>query len=117
VAISARGKQLLSIIVNDFGDINIDAALISQFSSDTLELTNGCICCTIGETLADTLFTILDRPVQPELIVIETSGVSDPATVAAYTHIAGLTNAGILVLVDSLNAISIISTSALEEDI
>lgn len=109
------GLRNAAIIVNDFGDINIDAALISQFSSDTLELTNGCICCTIGETLADTLFTILDRPVQPELIVIETSGVSDPATVAAYTHIAGLTNAGILVLVDALNAISISQQALLKK--
>lgn len=110
-----NGLANAAIIVNDFGDINIDAALISQYSSDTLELTNGCICCTIGETLADTLFTILDRPVQPELIVIETSGVSDPATVAAYTHMAGLTNAGILVLVDALNAMSIFKQALLKK--
>ena len=101
------GLKNAAIIVNDFGDINIDAALISQYSSDTLELTNGCICCSIGESLADTFFSILDRPQLPELIVIETSGVSDPAAVAAYGHIKGLTNAGILVLVDAVQAVSI----------
>lgn len=99
-----NGLRNAAIIVNDFGDINIDAALISQYSTDTVELTNGCICCSIGESLADTLFSILDRPQLPELIVIETSGVSDPASVAAYTHMKGLTNAGILVLVDSTEA-------------
>lgn len=102
-----NGLSNAVIIVNDFGDINIDVALISQFSSDTLELTNGCICCSIGDSLADTLFSILDRPRLPELIVIETSGVSDPASVAAFTHIKGLTNAGILVLVDAVQAVAI----------
>lgn len=99
-----NGLSNAAIIVNDFGDINIDAALISQYSSDTLELTNGCICCSIGESLADTLFSILDRPRLPELIIIETSGVSDPASVAAFTHMKGLTSAGILVLVDATEA-------------
>jgi G3E family GTPase len=102
-----NGLSNAAIIVNDFGDINIDAALISQYSSDTLELTNGCICCSIGESLADTFFAILDRPRLPELIVVETSGVSDPSAVAAYGYIKGLTNAGILVLVDALQAVSI----------
>lgn len=106
-----NGLSNAAIIVNDFGDINIDIALISQFSSDTLELTNGCICCSIGDSLADTLFTVLDRPRLPELIVIETSGVSDPASVAAFTHIRGLTNAGILVLVDAVQAVSIFENS------
>lgn len=101
-----NGLRNAAIIVNDFGDINIDAALISQYSTDTVELTNGCICCSIGESLADTFFSILDRPQLPELIVIETSGVSDPSSVAAYTHIKGLTNAGILVLVDSTEAVN-----------
>lgn len=100
-----NGLSNAAIIVNDFGDINIDAALISQYSSDTLELTNGCICCSIGESLADTFFSILDRPQLPELIVIETSGVSDPASVAAYGYIKGLTNAGVLVLVDTTQAV------------
>jgi G3E family GTPase len=101
-----NGLSNAAIIVNDFGDINIDAALISQYSSDMLELTNGCICCSIGESLADTFFAILDRPQVPELIVVETSGVSDPSAVAAYGYIKGLTNAGILVLVDAQQAVS-----------
>ena len=100
-----NGLRNAAIIVNDFGDINIDVALISQYSSDTLELTNGCICCSIGDSLADTLFSILDRPQLPDVIIIETSGASDPASVAAYTNLKGLTNAGIVVLVDAVQAV------------
>lgn len=110
-----NGLSNAAIIVNDFGDINVDAALISQYSSDTLELTNGCICCSIGNSLADTLFSILDRPRRPDVIVIETSGVSDPSAVAAYTHIKGLTSAGIVVLVDALHATSTFSQPLLRK--
>lgn len=100
------GLRNAAIIVNDFGSINIDASLISEFSSDTIELTNGCICCSVGESLADTFFSILDRPQRPELIVVETSGVADPQSIAAYTHMKGLTNAGVFVLVDAEQAVS-----------
>lgn len=98
------GLRDAAIIVNDFGSINIDASLISAQHGDTLELTNGCVCCSVGNSLADTLFTILDRPHPPTQIVIEASGVADPASVAAFCHLQGLHLAGILVLVDTLNA-------------
>lgn len=111
------GLTNAAIIVNDFGDVNIDAQLIRQFSSDTLELTNGCVCCSIGESLADTLFMILDRPIRPEVIVIETSGVSDPAAVAAFTHMNELSLAGILVLVDASQLESTYSQNMLRKTI
>lgn len=99
------GLHNAAIIVNDFGEINIDASIISAHHGDTLELTNGCVCCSIGTSLADTLFTILDRPQLPDLILIEASGVADPASVAAFTHLQGLVLAGILVMVDAVNAL------------
>jgi G3E family GTPase len=100
-----RGLQNAAIIVNDFGEINIDASIISARHGDTLELSNGCVCCSIGTSLADTLFTVLDRPTPPEMIIIEASGVADPGAVAAFTHLQGLVLAGNIVLVDSVNAI------------
>ncbi len=99
-----RGLRNTAIIVNDFGEINIDASVISARHGDTLELSNGCVCCSIGTSLADTLFAVLDRPVPPETIIIEASGVADPGAVAAYTHLQGLVLAGILVLVDAVEA-------------
>jgi G3E family GTPase len=103
-ALLSSSQIPIAVIVNDFGEINIDAALISAQHDDVIELTNGCICCAVGTSLADVLFTILDRTHLPSLIVIEASGVADPAAVVAYTHIAGLHNAGTVVLVDTVSA-------------
>lgn len=105
-ALLSASEEPIAVIVNDFGEINIDAALISAQHDDVIELTNGCICCAVGTSLADVLFTILDREQLPSLIIIEASGVADPAAVVAYTHMAGLHNAGTLVLIDSVVAMT-----------
>lgn len=72
----------VAVLVNDFGEINIDAALIRTRSSDLLQLENGCICCSIGGRLAEALAAVGARPDRPDLLVIEASGVSDPVRIA-----------------------------------
>jgi len=99
-----NATQRIAVVVNDFGSVNIDAALIAEKHDDTIELTNGCICCAVGESLADVLFTISDRPTLPELVIIEASGVANPASVAAFAHIDGFHHLGNVVLVDALHA-------------
>ena len=47
--------QGLAVLVNDFGAINVDAALVRQRGRDVVELNNGCVCCTIGDDLGETL--------------------------------------------------------------
>ena len=96
--------QRIAVVVNDFGSVNIDASLIRERHNDTIELTNGCICCAVGESLADVLFTILERVELPEVVVIEASGVANPAAVAAFAHIDGFHHLGNVVLVDALHA-------------
>ena len=79
----------LGAIVNDFGDINVDAALVSgQVALDTeIALQGGCICCTIRDDLLLALLRLRRRPHPPRRVVIETSGVSDPAAVArTFVH-------------------------------
>ncbi len=71
----------VGVIVNDFGDINIDAELVASTDEDTVTLANGCICCTIRDDLLLTLFRLLHRDDAPEHVIIECSGVSDPAAV------------------------------------
>ncbi len=73
-----------AVLVNDFGAINIDAQLIVGVQGEMVSLSNGCICCTIrGDLLAAVRNLVsLDEP--PEYILIEASGVSNPAQVA-YT--------------------------------
>lgn len=72
----------VAVLVNDFGEINIDAALIRTRSSDVLQLENGCICCSIGGRLAEALAAVGARDERPDLLVIEASGVSDPVRIA-----------------------------------
>ena len=72
----------IAALVNDFGAINIDAQLVVGVEGETVNLSNGCICCTIrGDLLKETL-KLLRREDPPEYIIIETSGVSDPIAVA-----------------------------------
>ena len=72
----------IAALVNDFGAINIDAQLVVGVEGDAVNLSNGCICCTIrGDLLKETL-KLLRREDSPEYIIIETSGVSDPIAVA-----------------------------------
>src|SRR6202020_3011435 len=76
----AEGKRIAAV-VNDFGAINIDAELISGASDGVVSLSNGCICCSLEGDLLRTLATLLRRDPRPELSVIETSGVADPAQI------------------------------------
>jgi G3E family GTPase len=76
------GQRRVAVLVNDFGDINIDAALIRERTDDVINLENGCICCSIGGRLVDALLKISARAERPELLIIEASGVSDPVKIA-----------------------------------
>lgn len=114
-SILSTSSEPLAVIVNDFGAVNIDASLIASHTDDVVELTNGCVCCSVGESLADALFVLLDRPNRPSAIVIEASGVADPAQVSAYTYLDGLVNGGTIVLVDAVNCLSTAKDSRLRQ--
>ena len=101
----SSATQRIAVVVNDFGSVNIDASLIRERHNDTIELTNGCICCAVGESLADVLFSILERTELPDIVVIDASGVANPAAVAAFAHIEGFHHLGNVVLVDATHAL------------
>ncbi|MGR3781419.1 MAG: CobW family GTP-binding protein [Albimonas sp.] len=77
----AHGRRI-TVLVNDFGEIPLDESLIVNRDGDTLSLANGCMCCSIGGDLFDALDRILEARPRAEHLVIETSGVADPAKVA-----------------------------------
>ncbi|MEO1621040.1 MAG: GTP-binding protein, partial [Cyanobacteria bacterium J06632_3] len=52
----------VAVLVNEFGDINIDTQLLVSADQTMVELSNGCICCTINETLVDSVYDVLERP-------------------------------------------------------
>lgn len=76
---SDHGRRL-GVIVNDFGAINIDAELIREVHGETqtVRLSNGCICCTVRDDLLETVVQLGAQPEPPEHVLIETSGVADP---------------------------------------
>lgn len=83
-----RGSRKIAVIVNDFSEINIDAALIASEGHLTrgedrfVELTNGCICCTLREDLVDSVGELASSD-RFDHIVIESTGISEPMPVAA----------------------------------
>jgi G3E family GTPase len=72
----------VAVLVNDFGAINIDSELVVGIEGETISLSNGCICCTIRDDLLMAVVQTMSRPDKPEYILIEASGVSDPAAIA-----------------------------------
>jgi G3E family GTPase len=90
-----------TVLVNDFGAINIDVGLIESHDGNTINLANGCVCCTMSGGLSETIAQIIDAPVRPEHIVIEASGVSDPWQIAEVALLEpDLDLAGVIVLAD-----------------
>src|SRR5262245_34487323 len=72
----------VAVLVNDFGSINIDAELVVDVESDVVSLANGCVCCSIRDDLSEAIVAVLERPERPEYIVLEASGVAEPAGLA-----------------------------------
>ncbi|MFK0735444.1 MAG: CobW family GTP-binding protein [Gloeotrichia echinulata HAB0833] len=75
-----KNKQDLkvAVLVNEFGDIDIDSQLLVSVDQDMVELSNGCICCTINDGLVDAVYRVLEREERIDYLVIETTGVADP---------------------------------------
>ena len=102
-ALSQNHGKRLFVLVNDFGQINIDAQLLASASDDMITLTNGCICCTMGADLFMAIAQVLDRPERPDHILIEASGVANPLTIANVAKTEpDLSYAGIITLIDGL---------------
>lgn len=75
----------VAVLVNDFGSINIDADLIVGVEScgAIISLANGCVCCSIRDDLLAAVYSVIERPEQPEYILLEASGVAEPSGIAA----------------------------------
>ena len=68
----------VGVLVNDFGAINIDAELVAGVEENTINLTNGCVCCEIRDDLVASLEELLTRKDSIDYVILEASGVSDP---------------------------------------
>jgi len=71
-----------AVLVNDFGAINIDAELVVNVDQNIVSLANGCVCCSIRGDLTAAIEDLIDLPQPPEYIILEASGIADPAGIA-----------------------------------
>jgi len=69
----------VGVLVNDFGSINIDAELVVGVDGNMISLSNGCVCCQIRDDLVESVTNLLARKDPVEYILLEASGVADPA--------------------------------------
>ncbi len=95
----------VAVLVNEFGDINIDSQLLVSVDENMMELSNGCICCTINDGLVDAVYSVLERGDRIDYMIVETTGVADPLPIALTflgTELQHLTRLdSILTVVDS----------------
>lgn len=101
----------IAVVVNDFGSINIDAELITDVGEGMVSLANGCICCVIRSDLISAVLKLADRPERPDHIVIESSGVADPASVVRTFMVPEIWSSvlldGVITLVDAEQALAL----------
>lgn len=98
----SQGRRI-AVLVNDFGDLDIDAAMIESTGAATMSLRNGCICCSLGGGLSEGLAALraVDGPL--DQIVVEASGVSLPRGLVGAVGGPGLRLDAILVVVDAVD--------------
>lgn len=91
-----------AVLVNDFGELNVDGDLVAEHGGDTVTFANGCVCCTMGDDLVGAIDRLLDGDRPPEQILVEASGVADPSAIAdvATLH-PGLSRDLVVVLADA----------------
>lgn len=78
--LQGAGGTRIGVLVNDFGEVNVDAELVSEISGGVMRLTNGCICCSIRGELTSSLFQLMEKETLDHAI-IEASGISDPRAI------------------------------------
>jgi G3E family GTPase len=102
-----------AVIINEFGDVAIDHLLVEQATDGVIQLSDGCLCCTVRGELVDTLADLVDRLQTRRIkrlkrVVIETTGLADPAPVlqAIMVHpapVQAFRLDGVITVVDAVN--------------
>ena len=91
-----------AVLVNDFGELNIDESLISSHEGQTISLANGCVCCSISDDFNQTMINLVNRIEEFDQVLVEASGVSEPDRIMDIARLdPELSPSGIVVLVDA----------------
>jgi G3E family GTPase len=99
-----KGKPV-AVVMNEIGEIGIDGRVVTGLSAveKMVELSSGCICCTIDEYRFDLAIQEIVETVRPHLIVIESTGLADPGPLAHRVKAAGLGLDAVITVVDAAN--------------
>ena len=107
--LTGQKERKVAVIVNEFGEVGIDGQLIEQDSEEQLiEFNNGCLCCTVRGDLVETIGRLRERAGELDAILIETTGIADPAPVASTFFVSEEVRAGtrldsFITVVDAVN--------------
>ncbi|MCL4745154.1 MAG: GTP-binding protein [Burkholderiaceae bacterium] len=94
--------ERIAVLVNDFGDIAIDAELIESHDGDVISLAGGCVCCSFGSDLVGSLAKLRRLPRPPQRAIVEASGVALPRAIARSVVLApGVELDAVIVLADA----------------
>jgi G3E family GTPase len=117
--LSSNSGRKFAIIENEYGDLGVDGALLSNPRDAVYELNDGCVCCTVRDDLIAVFEQLLDRPDQLDHVIIETTGLAEPAPVLRIFDIPFIQDAfrldGVVTVVDAAHieeSMSDVSTCA-----
>jgi len=114
--LAGGGDTRFAVLVNDFGALNIDRSLIESRDERIMQLSNGCICCSLAGGLVDAMVSLMALRERIDHILIEASGVSYPGRIMDFARIDSDLRPGLtLVLVDAANMSEQINNPRLAE--
>ncbi|MEZ5378422.1 MAG: GTP-binding protein [Acidimicrobiales bacterium] len=96
-----RSDRPIAVLVNDVGAVNVDAKLLRPRNRNTIEFTDGCVCCSLSDGLGRAFDELRAQEQPPDHVVLELSGVAEPSRVVPWTASAGFRLDGVVVLVDA----------------
>ena len=99
-----RDKKI-ALIVNEFGEIGVDQNILKNVHSDVIEISEGCICCTMAQEFESGVIEIINK-YDPEIIFVETSGAAEPFPVFLSLQNLGISVEGVICVVDAKNYVS-----------
>jgi G3E family GTPase len=104
--LTAEHGRRIAVVVNEFGEVGIDHHLLISGDQEVIQMNNGCICCTVRGDLLRSLFDLAERRAQFDTVIIETTGLAEPAPVAQALYAderirREFSLAGVVTLVDA----------------
>jgi G3E family GTPase len=115
--LTADHGQRIAVIVNEFGAVGIDHHLLIASDQEVIQMNNGCICCTVQGDLLRSLFGLIEHRSKFDTLVIETTGLAEPAPVAQSIYAderirSEFTLEGVVTVVDSKHICAQLEQSA-----